>query len=90
MQERKDNDLRIPDVEIVINAAGSDVAVVAFYFPGNPHEQAEIVATITDASARTHLVAVLYQAISIINGEDWFTLAELDTGDVQTKDEPPF
>lgn len=77
----KNGDLvRIPDVEVVIQAAEDEVAVVAFYFPPTPHGQVEVVASIREAGDREHLVACLYQAIAAINNEDWFTLAGLGAG----------
>lgn len=89
MKGSKD-EVRIPDVEIVISAAGSDVGVVAFYFPTNPHKQIEVLTTVVEASAASHLVALLHQAIASLNGEDWYTVDELAAGLAEEENEPPF
>jgi len=83
--------VRIPDVEVIVSAAESEVGVVAFYFPTNPHEQVEVVAVISEAGAREHLVALLHQAIASFNAEDWYTLSQLDSRSVSDEgDSPPF
>jgi hypothetical protein len=80
----------IPDIEIVVNAAGSNVALVAFYAPDHPHEDWEIVAGVGEISDLVHLRASLQAAIQALNATDWFTVDELDTGAVPEKNDPPF
>lgn len=82
--------VRVPDVEIIIGALGSDVGVVGFYFPSSPHDAVEVVASIAETGDREHLVALLHQAIACLNGEDWYTLAELDTRPAEDEAAPPF
>lgn len=86
----EENDIRIPDVEIIIQAAGSDVATICFYFPGDVHSQAEVVTAVSEPGALPHLVALLHQAIASLNGEDWYTVDRLDTRDVPNKQNNPF
>lgn len=82
------NDVRIPDVEIVVQAAGSDVAAVCFYFSPDVHGAAEVVTAVSQPSAIPHLVEVLRQAVTSLNAQDWYTVDGLDTNPIS--DEQPF
>lgn len=84
------NEVRIPDVEIIIQAASSDVAAVCFYFPSDVHGAAEVVTAVSDPSAIPHLVEVLRQAITSLNAQDWFTVDGLDTRPVSDEPDMPF
>lgn len=87
MKDARD-EVRVPDVEIIIQAAASDTACVCFYFPSDVHGAAEVVTAVSDASAIPHLVEVLRQAITSLNSQDWYTVDGLDTHLVS--DEQPF
>lgn len=90
MKHEDGNEIRIPDVEIIVQAAGSDVATVCFYFPSNVHGEAEVVTAVSDVSANPHLVAILHQAITSLNAQDWFTVDGLDTRPVSDEQKHPF
>lgn len=90
MARDKRDEVRIPDVEIIIQAAASDAASVCFYFPSDVHGAAEVVTAVSDPSAIPHLVEVLRQAITSLNSQDWFTVDGLDTHLVSDEPDIPF
>lgn len=73
-------EVRIPDVEVLIQAASSDVAMVSFYMPRDPHQDVEIVSTISEPSAIGAIRAVLQMAIQALYTQNWKSLDELDLG----------
>lgn len=84
------DEVRIPDVEIIIQAAASDCAAVCFFFPADVHGKAEVVTAVSDPSAIPHLVEVLRQAITSLNAQDWYTVDGLDTRSVSDEPDIPF
>jgi len=84
------DEVRIPDVEVLIQAAASDVALVCFYVPKSPHEDVEVVATIDDIDTIGAVRAVLQMALQALNQQRWVALDELDTRAAETKTDPPF
>lgn len=84
------DEVRIPDVEIIIQASASDVAAVCFYFAADVHGAAEVVTSVSDPSAIPHLVEVLRQAITSLNAQDWYTVDGLDTRPVSDEQNDPF
>ncbi len=85
------HEVRIPDIEVLVNVAGSDMAVVTFYKGPTVHDDFEIVAALSAQSDIPNLVEVLQQAIRALRTTSWESLDELDTRSVsQQTDEPPF
>jgi len=84
------NDLRIPDIEIVVRAASSDVAVICFWAPLEPHGDWEAVSGITDEHDVVHIRACLQAAIQQINAARWVSLDVLDDDETTEIQDPPF
>lgn len=84
------NDLRIPDIEVIVSAAGSDVAVFCYYTGDDIHSGYEVVCGIPTQGAREAIRAILQDAIEVLNAKDWFTVDELRTQIEEETDEPPF
>lgn len=83
-------EIRIPDVEVIVGAAGDDVAVFAFYKREDIHQGYDVVSAVADASARAAVRQILQDAIKILNDADWHTLDELHQDASEETDEPPF
>lgn len=84
------DDLRIPDIEIVVRAASSDVAVVSFFTGDSPHSDWEVICGITEQSDIVHIRAALQAAIQAINAASWVSLDVLDVAEDAETQDPPF
>lgn len=84
------NDLRIPDIEIIVGAAGNDVAVICFYQREDIHQGYEVFAVVASKTALPVVRTLLQDALTAINGNIWVDVGELDAGTLQGLDAPPF
>jgi len=84
------HEVRLPDVEIIVRAASSDVAVICFFAGETPHEEWEVVAGINDHNDAVHIRAALQAAIRSLDATDWRTVDELDTRPMEDENSPPF
>lgn len=84
------HEVRIPDIEILINVAGSNMALVCFYKGATVHDDFEIVAGIPSVSDIPPLVTVLEQAIKALHAGGWESVDELDTRSVSNENDAPF
>jgi len=84
------NEVRIPDIEIIVGCAGDDIAVFGFYLRKDVHQGYDVVCAVTDQDARPVIRQILQDAIAAINNADWHTLDELHTSTVSGTDEAPF
>lgn len=85
------NDVRIPDVEVLIQAAQSDVALLCFFMGRSPHDPVEVVSSIRDIDEVGIVVSLLQDCIKALSAKNWVSLDELDS--YSGKDEgsfPPF
>lgn len=87
--ERKDL-VRLPDIEIIVQAASFQVFTVAFYAGKMPADGFEVVSAIYDMDDKVHLVEVLQTAINQLRLDRWVTMDELDTRSLEDKNSPPF
>jgi len=90
MGKVKKNEVRIPDIEIIVRAASSDVCVVALYAGDTPHDEWEVLAGISDHDDVVHIRAALQTAIRSLDATYWLSLDELDSRALEDKDAPPF
>ena len=84
------NEIRIPDVEIIVGAAGNDIGVFCFYLREDIHQGYDVVCAITHQDARAVVRQILQDAITAINSADWHTLDELHQDTDEAVDDPPF
>lgn len=84
------NEVRIPDVEVLIAAAASDVALVCFYVGSSPAQPIEVVTAIRDLDEVGAVVAVLEDCIKAFRAQGWLSLDELDTRTSEEKGGQPF
>lgn len=84
------DEIRIPDIEIIVGAAGDDVACFAFYLREDVHQGYDIVCALADTDARAVIRQILQDAITAINNADWITLDGLHSDAVSETGEAPF
>lgn len=82
--------VRVPDIEVAIRVAGSDVSMVCFYKGKRASDHFEIVASVPTIHDVPYLVECLNQSIETLKAGHWKTLDELDTRPIQEKNELPF
>lgn len=73
-----DNEVRIPDAEIIVGASGNDIAVVCFYGRDDIHAGYDVVCAIGSTSEVKAVVTLLQDAITSLNNSSWFSVDELD------------
>jgi len=86
----ENNDLRLPDIEIRITAAASDVCVIAIFSGYAEGADTEVVTTIPSTVDLKVLRQVLQVAVAALNADDWSDLDELGSGPAQNGKRPPF
>lgn len=84
------DEVRIPDIEIIVGAAGDDVACFCFYAREDIHQGYDVTCAIADETARGVIRQILQDAITAINNADWYSLDELHQTTVLKTEEPPF
>jgi len=84
------DEVRIPDVEILIGAAGSDVAIFCFYGREDIHQGYEVVCAIGGKVERPAIRQILQDALKALDTADWYTVDELHSELNQATNEPPF
>lgn len=82
--------VRIPDVEVLVSAAGSDVAVVCFYMGKTPHDDVEIVGQIGEYSEVGAVRAILQMAIKAIDAAHRCSLDGMGSDSAEAEGTPPF
>lgn len=83
------NDLRIPDVSVLISAAGNDVGLICFYAGDHPSDPVEVVTGISSKDALPVLRSILADALKGLADTDWVSVDGLGAGDLpeaQTND----
>ena len=85
-----ENEVRIPDIEIVVGCASDQVAVFAFYMRADVHQGYDILCGIADQDARSVIRQILWDAIKALDNADWFDVDGLRTALDQEMEEPPF
>jgi len=84
------DEIRIPDLEIIVGCSGDDLAVFAFYRREDIHQGYEVVCCIAGTSARAVIEQSLKDAITTLYTESWVTLEQLHSFDDETVDGEPF
>jgi len=83
-------DIRIPDIEIIVGAAGNDICVLCFYKREDIHHGYEVVAAICGKNEVAIVRKVLQDAITSLDTADWHTLDELHQDASSGEEAPPF
>jgi len=89
-EEARHHRNRIPDVEVLVQAAQSDVALVSFHIPTKIHGEVEVVVCCSDNSQIGAVRAVLQAALQALYTQSWFTVDDLAVGASSGLQEPPF
>jgi len=84
------DEVRIPDIEIIIGASGNDIAVFCFYSREDIHQGYDVVSGISGKDALPAIRAVLRDALTALDQSDWFTVDELHSLTVSGEDTLPF
>lgn len=85
-----DHEIRIPDIEIIVGAAGDDVAVFCFYKREDIHQGYDIACALTHEDARPVVRQILQDAVTAINTADWVTMDVLREEPISGEGEAPF
>jgi len=85
-----EDDLRIPDIEIIVGCAGDDIAVFGFYLREDVHHGYDVVCAVASKDARAIIRQVLQDAIQALNTADWVTVDELDSDEAAETEDPLF
>lgn len=84
------DEVRIPDIEIIVGASGNDIAVFCFYAREDIHQGYDVVAGISGKDALPAVRTVLRDALTALDQSDWFTVDELHSLTVSGEDTLPF
>jgi len=84
------DEMRIPDIEIVVGASGNDVAVFAFYRREDLHQGYEVVSLVTGKGSLAAVRTCLQDCITAINTADWHDVDVVLTDEDIRVDEAPF
>lgn len=84
------NEIRIPNIEVIIGAAGNDVAVICFYQREDIHDGYDVVAAVGSTNEINAVVQILQDAITALHSKDWYDVDELRAQFDQDVEEPPF
>jgi len=84
------DEVRIPDIEVIVGCAGDDVAVFGFYLRSDVHQGYEVVSAVSGKAARPVIGQILQDAITALNTATWFTMDELHEDAAEEEDQPPF
>lgn len=84
------NEVRIPNIEIIVGCAGNDLAVFCFYLREDIHQGYDVVCGVADQDARPVIRQILQDAITALNVANWHTMDELRQDGVSGVADPPF
>jgi len=84
------DEVRIPDIEVIVGCAGDDIAVFAFYLRPDIHQGYDVVSGVANQASRAVVSQILQDAIRTLNASDWYTLDELHQDVAEKEDDPPF
>lgn len=85
-----ENEVRIPDIEVIINAAAWEVAIISFYARKDIHQGFEVLAGVTSRNEIASIRAILQSAIEALSTDDWVTVDELRATAGEGSGEAPF
>jgi len=84
------NEIRIPNIEVIVGAAGNDVAVICFYQREDIHDGYDVVAAVGSQNEINAVVQILQDAITALHTKDWYDVDELRSQLDPDVEEPPF
>lgn len=84
------DEVRIPDIEVIVGAGSDEVALFCFYQRDDIHQGYDVVAGVSHKDARAVVRAILLDSIKALDTEDWHTMDELREDAAPKTDEPPF
>jgi hypothetical protein len=84
------DEVRIPDIEVIVGCTGDDIAVFGFYLRPDIHEGYDVVCGIAGKTSREVVRTVLQDALTALNTADWVSLDELHQDTAEKENDPPF
>jgi len=84
------NEIRIPDVQVVVGAAGNDCAVFSFYVRPDIHQGYEVICGVGAASNRSSIRQILQDCLETLRSEDWSSVDDLYPKFDATEESAPF
>jgi len=85
-----DDEIRIPDIEVVVGCASDQVATFAFYLLADVHQGYDVVCALADQDAKSVIRQILQDALKALDNANWFTLDDLHTQTDEGDGEVPF
>lgn len=85
-----EDEMRIPDIEVVVGASGNDAAVFAFYRREDIHQGYEVVSVVTGRSAVAVIRKILQDCVTSLNDADWVNVDKLLEDEATEVEDPPF
>jgi len=85
-----DDEIRIPDIEVIVGSAGDDIAIFAFYRRIDIHQGYEVVCVLAGKASRDVVGKVLSDCKETLHTQDWVTLEQLHSVDDEEVDSQPF
>jgi len=82
--------LRLPDLEVIVNAGSYSVAIIAFYRKDDLHQGFEVVAGVNSSDELKAVREILQHSISALSGNDWVDVDVLRAWADEDTDAPPF
>jgi len=84
-----EDEVRIPDVEVIVGASSHDVAVFSFYKRGDIHQGYDVVAGVSGQVSRSAVSTILQDCIKTLSSPSWLAVDDLRAlADEETKDTP--
>lgn len=84
------DEIRIPDIEVIVGAAGNDLAVFAFFRRDDIYQGYEILSVIAGKASIAAVRTCLQDAITSLNSADWHTVDSLFEDEDSAANGPPF
>jgi len=82
--------LRVPDIEIIVNAGSFVATQVCFFQRESPDDTFDVVGSIHDVDEREVICTALSEAITFLRRDDWVTLDVACAFGDAGEDDPPF
>lgn len=83
-------DVRIPDIEVVVGGADFDVACFCFYGREDIHQGYDIAAAVSDKDARAVVRQILQDCLTALNNATWVPRDVVNQTSASLGGEPPF
>jgi len=85
-----EDEVRVPDIEIIVGCAGNDIAVFCFYLSPDIHQGYEVLSGVSNKASRSVVKQILQDALKALDAPNWHTVDELRQAVDEEENDPPF